>query len=150
MQEKYFIENEKYEIRFHKRIKHFAIIIGETATDFLYVPLTHYSKKQSKLLELLVNPFKNDSTKSFALKRIRRAKFKDFDTCKSNIFIENLNKILIDEKIIIPFMKKRENDKIENNIEVKTSNNIFDDKKQAEENKKEAEKAKSKDYERER
>ena len=47
-------------------------------------------------------------------------------------------------------MKKRENDKIENNIEVKTSNNIFDDKKQAEENKKEVEKAKSKDYERER
>ena len=120
---KYFIENEKYKIRFNRKSKHFSVIIGADKDKLLYLTLTHSnSYKNKNHLPLLFNPNKNDSKEAFVVKKIKSSKKTNFEKIKKNYILSALDKVLIDLYIVRPFMTKQQAK--ENKSQHETKNNV--------------------------
>ena len=151
----YFIENEKYKIRFNRKSKHFSVIIGADKDKLLYLTLTHSnSYKNKNHWPLLFNPNKNDSKEAFVVKKIKSSKKTNFEKIKKNYILSALDKVLIDLYIVSPFMTKQQTkenklqEETKSNVEIKKEINI---ERINEQNKnKESKKEKIKDIERER
>ena len=144
MQEKYFFQNDKYDIRFNKRSKHFSIIIGKKKKAFIFLTLTHTSKyKKNHHLPLLYNPNKNDNNESYVDKQIRRSKIFNFGKIKKDYVLNNLDKVLVDVLIIEPYLERQKaREEKENKLKKEQENQINEKKDFTIENDKEVKKEK--------
>ena len=126
MQEKYFLDNEKYDIRFNKRSKHFSIIIGKSKKKFIFLTLTHTLEyRNNQHLSLLYNPNKSDNKISYVDKKIRRSKKQNFEKIRKDYVLKSLDKVLIDLFIIEPYLERKAlREAKENKLQHETKNNL--------------------------